>query len=336
MCDARDLGGSELDSVDAERAELDFKESFDPGSLRDWCELIKDIVAMANSGGGTILVGVADDGRVRRGGADAMLEVDPADFTNKIHSYTGQHFAAFSLAFGLRRGERVGVLHVRGSRIPIVFTAPGSYPVGPGQKSAFARGAVYFRHGAKSEPGTSEDLRLALERELETVKRFWLDGIGKVVGAAPGSRVVVIADGISDSDGARPTPGPPAAGGDSPAQAPGSVALLAGPGAAAIRLTKDEAAPALSVVQADSLYPYRETELKARLAERLGGRVVSSHDLQCVRRTHPVDEDPTYSHRAQFSPRKYSEAYLEWLCGQVLADPEFFRKARDAARAGQG
>ena len=28
---------------------LDFKERFDPGSLGEWCELLKDLVAMANS-----------------------------------------------------------------------------------------------------------------------------------------------------------------------------------------------------------------------------------------------------------------------------------------------
>ncbi len=38
-----------------ESQRLDFKRQVDPASPADWCELIKDIVAIANSGGGTIV-----------------------------------------------------------------------------------------------------------------------------------------------------------------------------------------------------------------------------------------------------------------------------------------
>src|SRR5919106_1038374 len=69
----------------------------------------------------------------------------------------------------------------------------GTYEVAHGrQKTVFSVGAVYFRHGAKSEPGTSEDLRMFLERELELVKRSWLDGIAKVVEAPAGSRFAIL------------------------------------------------------------------------------------------------------------------------------------------------
>jgi hypothetical protein len=42
---------------------LDFKEQFNPDVPGEWCRLIKDnIVAIANSGGGWIVVGVKDNG----------------------------------------------------------------------------------------------------------------------------------------------------------------------------------------------------------------------------------------------------------------------------------
>ena len=41
-----------------ESRSVDFKESFDPNSGRDWVELVKDIAAMANSGGGHVVFGV--------------------------------------------------------------------------------------------------------------------------------------------------------------------------------------------------------------------------------------------------------------------------------------
>lgn len=63
----------------SESKSLDFKSAFDPDRPADWCELLKDIVAMANSGGGTILIGVADDGQPLGGsGALKILQTDPA------------------------------------------------------------------------------------------------------------------------------------------------------------------------------------------------------------------------------------------------------------------
>jgi len=53
-------------SAKRESKAVDFKRSFDPASVAEWCELIKDIVAMANSGGGTILIGVNNDGPLQR------------------------------------------------------------------------------------------------------------------------------------------------------------------------------------------------------------------------------------------------------------------------------
>jgi hypothetical protein len=45
-----------------ETASADFKSSFDPSSGAEWMEILKDIVAMANSGGGLITVGLDDHG----------------------------------------------------------------------------------------------------------------------------------------------------------------------------------------------------------------------------------------------------------------------------------
>jgi predicted HTH transcriptional regulator len=48
-----------LDSP-CETANLDFKETLDLTNSRDRVELAKDVLAMANSGGGHIVVGVED------------------------------------------------------------------------------------------------------------------------------------------------------------------------------------------------------------------------------------------------------------------------------------
>jgi hypothetical protein len=325
----------DLDSIEGESATIDFKASFDPKSTQDWCELIKDIIAMTNSGGGAIIVGVSDDGSASGADVRQLLGVDPADVTNRIHAYTDQHFSSFEIVERVRLGQPAAVISVGSSRMPIVFTSHGGYPVKPsGQKTAFVKGSVYFRHGAKSEPGTTEDLRQALERELGVVKEFWLEGIGKVMAAPAGSTVQILQQDVTlrdapDAAAIRLTKDETA-----PRLSVENVTLRDTPEATAIRLTKDENAPALSVVQADRLYPYRQKELVRRLVERLDGRLaVSGHDLQCIRRAFSVDDDPTFSHQAQYSPRKYSEAYVDWIVEQFRADSAFFQKAREAYRS---
>src|SRR5262249_13595828 len=151
--------GGAIEEADAESADLDFKAAFDPSAAQDWCELIKDIVAMANSGGGAIVIGVNDDGTPATIDVEKVMAVDPATIADKIKKYTDQHVAAFSLRKGSRGKDSVAVLFVDAVRVPIIFTNPGTYDIGGGkQRTAFAKGTVYFRHGAKSEPGTSEDL----------------------------------------------------------------------------------------------------------------------------------------------------------------------------------
>jgi hypothetical protein len=151
---------TKVEEAENESAELDFKATFDPTAPHDWCELIKDVVAMANSGGGIVVFGVNDDGTPATGDLKAIQELDPATVVDKIKKYTDQHFADFSLCSGTRQGVPIEILIVSAVSIPIVFTSPGTYDIGGGkQRTAFSRGTVYFRHGAKSDPGTSGDLR---------------------------------------------------------------------------------------------------------------------------------------------------------------------------------
>ena len=69
-------------SASQESAKLDFKAGFEIKT--DWCELIKNTVAMANSGGGKILIGVSDDGVPTKSDVSALLAVDLADVVNKV------------------------------------------------------------------------------------------------------------------------------------------------------------------------------------------------------------------------------------------------------------
>jgi Putative DNA-binding domain len=112
------------ESADRESKYLDFKEQCDPSSDRETIELIKDIVAMANSGGRIIVFGVRNDGRPS-GSALGPIRRLEAVLTDKIFRYTGEDFAEFELRDVQRRRTQVAALLIRPVSAPMVFVKPG-------------------------------------------------------------------------------------------------------------------------------------------------------------------------------------------------------------------
>lgn len=172
---------------------IEFKRGFetsDPGSL---CELIKDIVALANSGGGIVVFGLDSNGAPSGESIAEIASLDPADLSNKLVKYIG--LPNFEIeAFGLKkRGQKLYALAMSGTPIPHVFERPGTYDIGGGkQKSAFGLGTVYFRHGAKSEPGTTDDLRTSMDRALSGIRKQWIKGVRQVVQAPQRAEIATI------------------------------------------------------------------------------------------------------------------------------------------------
>src|SRR5262249_40070531 len=103
---------SEALLADQESEKVDFKESLDDSSKGEWCEIIKDIVAMANSGGSVILIGVNDDGSISNANVSPVLNYDPADLTNKMFSYTGHHFSAFKITPVQKSGITIAAIQI--------------------------------------------------------------------------------------------------------------------------------------------------------------------------------------------------------------------------------
>lgn len=204
---------------------IEFKQGFDPSLPCEWCELIKDIVAIANSGGGIIVFGLNNTGIPSTEPVEAIARIDPADIANKISKYTGPADMDFDIRTLQKNGHPLVAFVMQGVSIPLVFQKPGTYDIGSGkQRTAFSVGTVYFRHGAKSEPGTSEDIRKIIERQLEHIRKSWLKGVRKVVQSPPGSTVVTVAE----RDGRRP-----------PVALATTVRAVNDPNATPVRLTRD-------------------------------------------------------------------------------------------------
>src|SRR5574340_889574 len=122
----------------------DFKGSCDLTFPGTWCEIVKDIIAMANSGGGVIVIGLDNIGRPTGTDVSTVLSLDPAVIADQIYKYTGVHFTDVELTSKAKGGHELALVIVSSVAVPIVFTKPGTYQIDSRtQKTAFSAGTVY-------------------------------------------------------------------------------------------------------------------------------------------------------------------------------------------------
>ena len=182
-------------SSTSESAQIEFKQDFNPSTQGAWVEIIKDVIAMANSGGGIILFGVDNSGKVEpEFEAECILKIDPADITNKIYKYTNYNFSDFEIKEVKKDGKVIVALTVGGKiDVPIVFVKEGAYQTTKGKpKTAFAKGTIYFRHGAKSEPATREDMHQWLHKVRQETRDDLLERFKLLATLPEGSNIQIV------------------------------------------------------------------------------------------------------------------------------------------------
>ena len=191
----------------------------------------------------------------------------------------------------------------------MIFIRPGTYDAGGGkQRTAFSQGSVYFRHGAKSEPGNRDDLLSWRDSELERLRKTWLGGIRKVVEAPPGHTIAVVS-----------------ATSNLPSEQLAPVAVI----------TADPAAPKVVPRNAEEIWPYRQKDLINGVNKKLGkGVKINPYDVQCIKHQFEVMKSrPEFAYKPhRLASPQYSQAFADWIVNQVRTDPNFFQKTRDVYR----
>jgi hypothetical protein len=258
---------------------------FDPAREGDWIELVKDVVALANSGGGVVVVDRPDLVREEIGA--------------RLFRYAAPEFGGFDVHEVVRGGGPMTAIVVDDVEgVPLVFSQEGRY----GDHVAFTSGALYFRHGPKSEAARGEDVRAFIKRQLDVTRAQWLSNIRAVMHAPGRAEIAVIETAERDEYG-RPT---------------------------LIRLTTDPSAPLYGQIDPDLSHPYRQKEVVREVNARLDGGEVNAFDILSVRRIHEISEEtrPEFVHVPKFGSPQYSDAFVDWLVEQDANDPEFFAGAK--------
>lgn len=267
---------------------VDFKARFDPRDDGEWIEIVKDLVAMSNSGGGVVVIGVNNGGTPSGADVTDVLNIDNAKIVDKFVRYTGENFDDFELHSVTRSGTDAAAIVVGAvTGAPLVFTQAGKYTTAGGKsKTAFARGAIYVRHGAKSEPATRSDLTTFIDQCLEQTRARLLSGIRQVVEAPSDSEIVGI-ERVTDDTGQQ-----------------------------RIRVTTDPSAPVFGQINTDDTYPHRQTELVQQVNKRLPRKIaINRYDVDAVRRVHKINDKtaPQFAHQPKFGSMQYSDAFVDWL-----------------------
>lgn len=281
---------------------LEFKSEFDVKSNQSWIELIKDIVAMGNTNGGIILIGVNNDGTPCAFSSEELVNIDVADIVNKVFKYTTRRMTGIELAIVDRMGSKTFQIKIFRQEIPMIFTSPGTYEIidkngKVHQKTAWSIGSIYFRHSGSSDPGSTEDLSRWVHNLLKEFRGNLLAGISKVVESPMGSVVKII---------------------------PNDVVITKNESVFSIRITDDPNAHSYTVVDIDKLYPYRQIELIRALAAK--GVCINQYHIHIARVERKADENLQFSHKTNHGTRQYSEMFLQVLLDAYSQDSDFFVK----------
>ena len=301
---------NEVAMIPAETAHIDFKSRFDPDAPRDWCEIIKDIVAMHNSEGGVIVFGLDSSGCDAGDAAGLARPVDPAHVIDKVRKYTGQVLRLFRVEDFERNGKTYRGCVIPAGEVPVPFKEPGTWEKPDRkQETVFSRGQLYFRHGAMSEHASFEDMLAWRDHVSDSARRRMYEDMGKIVSVPAGHSIQIVPEGAA-------------------AQVPTL--------AERVRLTDDPTAPGCVVVDKFTTHPHRQKELIAQLATRLPECRFNQFDVQCVRRVYAEEIGAKgFVYVPPHSSAHFSDGLVDWIAGKIGEDPAFLDKTRAANKQGR-
>jgi hypothetical protein len=175
----------ELLSLAAEHPELDFKAGLDLTDAPHRLGLVKDIIALANTGtGGYIIVGANDDGTAARD----QQPVNPKRFDSAdLAQIVSRHVVAAPIVAAQTHemdGWTLVLIHVAPSanNLPCIVSTSGEYDRGDGRmKTVLQEGVLYVREGTHTVTATDAHWAQLLSRYRAAVIADSREGIDALI-----------------------------------------------------------------------------------------------------------------------------------------------------------
>jgi hypothetical protein len=147
---------------------MDLKMKIDMTKQAEKLELVKNIISLANSGGGSLLIG-RDEKRKPGITAAETRELDSARLADLVTSYIKPAQINLSHTIEvLKSGKFLFTLTVGPALYPIVISKQGFDPIA--QRPSFIQGDIWIRHSTKTERVEYEDIRAWIEEAKEIAR----------------------------------------------------------------------------------------------------------------------------------------------------------------------
>lgn len=177
-----------------EGSNIDYKLTLDINSEREKLEMIKDIVAIANSGGGKIVYG--ENHESQPGVDNSVVSVlDSARCADQIKKYTGvKNFELKHETKSVTGSRFIVTLVIPPSQQLIVMSREGSWKGfnNKDDKLLFNEGDIWVRHSSKTERISNDDIRNWIDAIRLDEREKILSRISTLVKLPEGSAIEVV------------------------------------------------------------------------------------------------------------------------------------------------
>jgi hypothetical protein len=158
-----------------ESPKLDYKSEVDHASAGSRLRLVKHVLAMANTAGGYIVIGVTDGGIPEGLESEQARQLDEATIRGWVFGFTTAPIVLAVHNSVLHESRLYVVVAV----LPLgdtlaVATRDGQFMDGTKPQFVFRRGDVLVRHGTSSARWTQEDADYLIGRARVAQKEAWL------------------------------------------------------------------------------------------------------------------------------------------------------------------
>ena len=179
----------------------DYKMSFNYNDAGARLDLVKNLVAMANAGGGKIIFG-RDETATLGLDEETRKALDSARIDDLVRKFVAPTSIEISHQHEqLENGRYLVTLTVVGTRYPLVMAQDGNVPGAKSRKPPlFRKGDIWIRHSSKTERVCYEDLRLWIERAEQNERERILSRITHLVNLPEDAELQVVSPGQQHID----------------------------------------------------------------------------------------------------------------------------------------
>ncbi|MGR3218372.1 MAG: ATP-binding protein [Candidatus Anammoxibacter sp.] len=185
---------------------LDYKQTVDLSSEKEWLSLTKDISAFANTFGGYLVFGIDNAANIVGLSRDvANVLKDASRIQQKINRNLEPHISTVrSKEFRYDSNVIVALFVPQSRGVTHLISKVGKFKLPSGEeRTVLNQGTFYIRRSAGNHLGDSRDFDAAIERRIDHFRESLIEKIARVVNSPTSSDVFILSKDPSDKSGER-------------------------------------------------------------------------------------------------------------------------------------